>query len=317
MKTKYTVNTGALRTSSAISEASKEELRVLLTLISLGGEPTNEGEISRIACTSAPRTKAAIAFWEGAEILKTGESCGIVEEFEERLLAGEIDEEPAIRVADTVRDECLASLLSDCAAFLGVAALSTQEVKNITALVSQYKLPTDYILTLAAHLKSKDKFSVRQLCNKAISLDKSGISETATLDEYLKNLENGNEWEFRRVLGIYGNISKSQREFIRKWSEEFGYSTEILAEAYDIAMLNTGKADFRYIDSVLSGWHEAGCKTVSQCLAHNETGKAARAQKTEKKYSKSKPETPRYGNFDVNEAFQNALERSFGEKDED
>ena len=82
-------------------------------------------------------------------------------------------------------------------------------------------------------------------------------------------------------------------------------------------MLNTGKADFRYIDSVLTSWHQAGCKTVSQCLAHNETAKAARAQKTEKKYSKSKPETPRYGNFDVNEAFQNALERSFGEKDED
>jgi DnaD/phage-associated family protein len=137
------------------------------------------------------------------------------------------------------------------------------------------------------------------------------------LDEYIQNLENGKEWEYRRVLGIYGNISKSQKEYIRKWSEDFGYSTEILAEAYDIAMLNTGKGDLRYIDSVLSGWHEAGCKTVGECRAHSETKRAERtAKSTEKKYTKSKPEAPRYGEFDINEAFEKALERSYGRKDD-
>ena len=43
----------------------------------------------------------------------------------------------------------------------------------------------------------------------------------------------------------------------------------------------------------------------------------SKAQQGEKKYAKSRPETPRYGNFDVNEAFFNAVERSFGEKEED
>lgn len=316
MKNKYKVNLGALRTSAAIQEASKEELRVLITLISLESAPADEGEISSISSTSTPRTKAAIAFWEGAGIIGLQRD-GIVEEFEERLLAGEIDEEPALKVAESIRDDSLASLIDECAAFLGVAALSTAEVKNITALVSQYKLTPDYILTLAAYLMSKDKFSIRQLCNKAISLDKSGVSDTVALDEYIQNLENGKEWEYRRVLGIYGNISKSQKEYIRKWSEDFGYSTEILAEAYDIAMLNTGKGDLRYIDSVLTGWHEAGCKTVNECRAHSETKRAERtAKSTEKKYTKSKPEAPRYGEFDINEAFEKALERSYGRKDD-
>jgi DNA replication protein DnaD len=72
------------------------------------------------------------------------------------------------------------------------------------------------------------------------------------------------------------------------------------------------------MDRVLTNWYDAGCKTVSECRAYSESERAkSKAQQTEKKYAKSRPETPRYGNFDVNEAFFNAVERSFGEKEED
>jgi DNA replication protein DnaD len=68
------------------------------------------------------------------------------------------------------------------------------------------------------------------------------------------------------------------------------------------------------MDSVLTSWHEAGCKTVAECKAHSESHKPQKEQATEpKRRAKSAPTPPRYGEFDINTAFDNALKRSYGE----
>ena len=132
------------------------------------------------------------------------------------------------------------------------------------------------------------------------------------------------EWEFRRLLGIYNRtLSPSEQGYFKKWSEEFGYSVGIVREAYDIAVLNTrsGRGDLRYMDSVLTSWYEAGCRTVSDCRERIEADRAKRsaqgAAQGAKKSSKSTPDTPRYGNFDINEAFADAVARSFSEDTDD
>jgi DnaD/phage-associated family protein len=319
MKNNYKADLSRLCQNPAFAEASAEEMRVLLTLVSLEERPTEESDITRLAGVSAARCRAAIAFWEGAGILSVNKTTGIVEEFEERLSAGEIDEEPTLKVAETIRDENLAMMIDECQALMGVPCLSNQEVANLTNLHKQYQLSAEYIVVLAAFLQSKGEFTIRKLCNKAISLEKKGISTADDLDKYIVSLDSSDEWEFRRIIGIYGrNLSQGERDLFKKWAEEYGYTSAIVSEAYDIAVMNTKSGDLRYMDRVLTNWYDAGCKTVSECRAYSESERAkSKAQQTEKKYAKSRPETPRYGNFDVNEAFFNAVERSFGEKEED
>lgn len=319
MKNNYKASLFGLCQNPAFAEASAEELRVLLTLVSLEERPTEESDIARLAGVSAARCRAAIAFWEGAGILSVNRTPGIVEEFEERLSAGEIDEEPTLKVAETIRDDNLAMMIEECQAIMGVPCLSNQEVANLTNLHKQYQLSAEYIVVLAAFLQSKGEFTIRKLCNKAISLEKKGISTADDLEKYIVSLDSSDEWEFRRIIGIYGrNLSQGERDLFKKWAEEYGYTSAIVSEAYDIAVMNTKSGDLRYMDRVLTNWYDAGCKTVSECRAHSESERAkSKAQPTEKKYAKSRPETPRYGNFDVNEAFFNAVERSFGEKEED
>lgn len=319
MKNNYRADLSGLCQNPAFTEASAEEMRVLLTLASLDGAPTEESDITRLAGVSAARCRAAIAFWEGAKILSVNKTLGIVEEFEERLSAGEIDEEPAVKVAKTIRDDNLAMMIEECQAIMGVPCLSNQEVANLTNLHKQYQLSAEYIVVLAAFLQSKGEFTVRKLCNKAISLEKKGISTADDLEKYIVSLDSGEEWEFRRLLGIYDRaLSQAERELFKKWSEEYGYGATIVSEAYDIAVMNTKKGSLKYMDKVLTNWYDANCKTLNECRAYSESERAkSKAQTTEKKYTKSRPETPRYGNFDVNEAFLSAVERSFGEKEED
>lgn len=319
MKNNYIVELRALTSNDAFREASVEEMRVLLTLISHSDDPLDSGDISRLANVSGARCRAAIAFWEGAGVLRQKRYEGIVEEFEERLAVGELDETPSIEVAKTIRDEGLALLMNDCASIMGVPHLSPREVHNIANLVSQYGVTPDYVLTLAASMQAKGEVKIKILCDRAVGLMNKGIDTTEKLDDYLKQLERGYEYEYRRVMGIYGRaLSKTERECYRKWSEDFGYSAEIISEAYNIAVLGVkdGKGYFAYMDRVLSDWHEAGCRTAAECLSRSEATKPSYKEKTEKKYAKSKPETPRYGNFDVNEAFERALERSYGKKED-
>ena len=319
MKNNYKASLLGLCQNPAFTEASAEEMRVLLTLASLDGAPIEESDIARMAGVSSARCRAAIAFWEGAGILSVNKTQGIVEEFEERLVAGEIDEEPILKVAETIRDDSLAMMLEECQALMGTPCLSNQEVTNLTNLHKQYQLSADYIVVLAAFLQSKGELTVRKLCNKAIALEKKGINTTDDLEKYIVSLDSNDEWEFRRIIGIYNrNLSQAEKDLFKKWAEEFGYGAPIVSEAYDIAVMNTKNGDLRYMDKVLTNWFDAGCKTVSECRAYSESERAkSKAQQGEKKYAKSRPETPRYGNFDVNEAFFNAVERSFGEKDED
>ena len=321
---KYRVDRLSLIGKDAFREASKEELRALLALIELGGEAESESALAAAAEISTPRCKAAIAFWEESGVIlpDNGEPI-VIREFADRLVKDEIDEVPATKVAENIRDGELASMIEECAMLMGQACLPNVDVKNITALHTQYSLSAEYIVTLAAYMVGKGELTTRKLCNEAIKLSGKGIDSPEALDSYLKDVEeqSGAEWEFRRVLGIYGrSLSASERKYFKKWSEELGYSVGVVSEAYDIAVLNTksGRGDLRYMDSVLTAWHEAGCKTVNECRAHAESERAKRdsgkqSRTDGKKYEKTKAETPRYGNFDINKAFTDAVARSFGD----
>ena len=74
------------------------------------------------------------------------------------------------------------------------------------------------------------------------------------------------------------------------------------------------------MDTLLSAWHKAGCKTIEECrganASHKAQGDSEANEKTQRKRTKTEPEKPRYGDFNVKEAFKHALSRSFGD-DED
>ena len=95
--TDFTYCVSPLRVSgrAAFTEASKEELRVLLVLVECDGNFGSAEELAALCGISAARCKSALAFWEESGIIvkrQSGENV-IVEEFEDRLRAGEIAED--------------------------------------------------------------------------------------------------------------------------------------------------------------------------------------------------------------------------------
>ena len=268
----------------------------------------------------SPATVASTAITAGNSTNKNNDN--VKDEFAERF-SSDMYEERSVETAKTIRDGELAQLLEDCAMLLDKPALSTEEVKKITSVYSQLSLSAEYISTLALHLAQSGKLTAVNLAKRAEALAERGVDSLEALCLYIEDekSENGTDKEFRRLFGIWNRkLSKAEREYFRKWSEDYGYSTEIVGEAYGIMTANnaSGGVSLKYIDTILTHWHEAGCKTVAQCRAEEERSRAEKAEKNGGKIGRKKPEAkPKFVDFDVEDAFQRALQRSYGNGEND
>ena len=316
---KFNISLNALTSSEAFAEASREELRVLVALICEDGAFESAEELARLAKVSRARTVAALTLWEELGVI--GEGLRTVSEEFDSENEQDIEEKASLDVAESIRDENLASMLTECAALMDKAVLSTQEIKVICTLNTDYALSPEYITTLAAHLAAKGKLTAVKLREDGKRLAGKGIDTLESLEQYIIERENesADEWEIRRTLGIYNrNLTPSERDYFKKWTGELGYSTSIVALAFDVCVLNTGKLSCPYMDTLLTSWHKAGCKTIEECRSANASHKAqgdSEAAPSQRKRAKVEPEKPRYGDFNVNEAFRHALSRSFGDED--
>ena len=303
--------------NEAFKEASKEELRVLLALIECGGALDSQEALASLAKVSTARAGAAVVFWEEAGVIRKSEAHQtITEEFEERLELGKIREVSSKDAAKSIRDAGLADMISECASLMKRAALNSAEIKELTALHDQYALSEEFIVTLAAYIAEHGKLTVTKLTNKAIQLTEREIDTPEALEVYIAERESDSEAEreFRRLFGIYGRApSKTEKECFKKWSRDYGYFTEIVGEAYDIAVTSSTRGHLTYADKLLTRWFETGCRTLSECREQYEKDEAEKKSKKEsERAAKKKPEKERYGNFDPEEAFLKALERSYG-----
>ena len=315
--TKYLTDLNALTASQIFSEASKDELKVLLALMSLGGEADID-TLASMAGVSRPRVSSAISLFEEAQVIKKSESKEIIKEFKEDPLAKGRYEERSEDVANSIRDEGLAELISELAVLMEKPALGTQETKCIVALYTQYGLTPEYVLTLASHLKLKGRLTAKRLADKAQDLiEKSGIDNLEALEIYIsaRESEDGKDMEFRRLFGIWDrNLTPTEKKHFKIWNEEFCYGVEIVGEAFDICVENTGKLSYSYISKLLKNWHDHGCQTVAQCRSFSEGNKpSAKKAKTKEKTDTS----PKFSDFDADEALMLALKRSYGDMGEE
>lgn len=321
----YRVGLERLLSSPVFTDASKEELRVIIALLAVKGAVT-EQELASAAGCALSRCKAALLLFEEEGLVEKSENPfaeSVIEyEHDSDGHFSDIAEDSPLEVANTIKRENLADLLDECARMLDKAAFSSSETARIVSLVTNLSLSGEYITTLLSFLKSTGKCTVTRLVKKAEELVGRGIDDYDGLEEYIRDRELPEYvWEFRRVFGIRGrNTSPSEKEFYRKWAEEYGFGSEIVTLAYDKAALAGSPSSLRYIDTLLSAWSEAGCKTVSECEENSRAWREARAGEKKTRCestakSKTKAPSPRYGDFDVEEAFRLAIERSYGDDD--
>lgn len=318
----YEVDLSALVHSSAFSEATRDELKVLFAILSANRKPISDETVAKIAGASLARVKATIALFLECGVLTKSTSDTLLAEVEYEFEPTAKNETTAKEIAKSIRDDDLYEMQAECENLLG-KTLSTYEISNLTKLHTEKGLSTQYILTLSAYVTDvRKRPTVAAICRLADQLIKQEIDTLEELEKYIidKNNEIKGEMEIRRIFGIRErSTAPIERKYFSRWMDDFGYSVPIITEAYDICIHYTGALNYNYIDATLEAWHTAGCKTLEECQAQAELHRieAAKKASAKKKPTAKEATTPKYADFNSEEALMRALERSYGANTDD
>lgn len=315
----FKVRLNGITELDSFKEATKDEVKVLVAIASKQGEALSVESIAGNLGLSVARVKSAIALFEESGVISKGD--GFLAEVEYEFDLKEKISDTSKSSASSIRNNDLYELYCEMERIFE-KTLEPREIARIESLYSVCGLSVEYILTLAAHLNDRrQNFTVESLVREAKNLHKKDITSLEELEIYLneKSKEVAGEKEVSRELGIHNRaLSASERKYFKKWLHEFCYSTVIIGEAYDIAVGATGKLSLAYMDSILTEWHSAGCKTLEECRARVSIRKQERANKVNKSSKKSsktaEAETPKYADFNSEDALLRALERSYGDE---
>ena len=152
----------------------------------------------------------------------------------------------------------------------------TEKLAYLYDVVGMSKDLLEYIAEVSVQ---KGKKSINYIERVALSFHEKGITTVEEAKE--ENVKYFNENKaVLKAFGIYDRVlAPVELRFVKKWFDEYGFSTEIVVEAISRTVLNTSSQSFSYADGILTRWHNENVRTLSdiktQDEKHDEKVKAA------------------------------------------
>lgn len=160
----------------------------------------------------------------------------------------------------------LKSLLFIAEQYLG-KTLSKTDVDAITYFYDTLEMPADLIEYLIESCAENGHKSIHYIQKVALSWHDEGIH---TIEEARMRSRSYNK-NCYTVLNAFGIKNRgpadTELEFIRKWTEELGFTLDIVQEACNRTISATHQPSFEYADTILQKWKQAGVRTSSDITA--------------------------------------------------
>ena len=163
--------------------------------------------------------------------------------------------------------------------------LSPKEMEIYLSWQRDFLFPSELILLLIEYCASKGKSDYRYIEKVALSWNDLNIRTMDQAQNYIKQTED--KWvKIRSILSYMGikngDIMKPQEELITKWLINYKFSIEVIEKACDICSQKLNRADFNYIDGILTKWNKDNIRTINDIDIKN---KAFRENYTKKNYN--------------------------------
>lgn len=147
------------------------------------------------------------------------------------------------------------SLLFIAEQYLG-KTLTRTEMETITYFYDTLHMSADLIEYLLESCVENGHKSMHYIQKVAFSWAEEGISTVSQAKEQ-SALYSRNCYTVLNAFGIKNRgAAASELAYIRKWFEEYGFSSDIIEEACRRTIAATHQPSFEYADSILTKWHE-------------------------------------------------------------
>lgn len=176
----------------------------------------------------------------------------------------------------------VASLMQEAQVVLG-RTITNGDCSTLLMLHDYYGLPIDVIIMVLQYASSVGKTNMKYIEKVAISWISDGIDTLQKAENKIKELDQKNR-AWRKVENIVGIEHRSptakEAEMTNRWVNEWGYSSEMIREAYERCVDARGKYIATYIDTIIKRWHSLKITTIAQAI--DEKGKQQYSSANEK-----------------------------------
>ena len=273
--------------------AANADAALLFLYLRAGNDPEEAPQAlqlsqSRVSCAGA--TLRQLGLWQPEE---------------KKFIPGErpaYSERDVISAMDGDRD--FKALYGEIQQRLG-RTLNTEELKIILGFVRYLNLPPDVISVLVCYCKERARQkgslrnpSLRTIEKEAYAWAERGIDTVEEAAAFIQreNMRNSRMGKLLQLLQIRGRtLTPGEEKLATSWLE-MGFSDEVLLLAYEKTCLNTGNFNWRYMNTILTRWHEGNLQTVEQI-----------------KNGDKKPSTPKGASGTLGEAELAAIQKALQE----
>lgn len=159
-------------------------------------------------------------------------------------------------------------MLQDIEKLLG-RPLSPSEMTMYIGWIRELNFSPEIVLLLIQYCASKGKTDSRYIEKTALSWHDNKIQTIDDAQAYIKRHED--KWiKIKQILNYLGSkggeVMKPQEQLLTKWINNYNFPLEVIYKACDICFDRINKADFKYIDGILTSWYKDGIKTLSDVL---------------------------------------------------
>ncbi|MBO7402446.1 MAG: DnaD domain protein [Lachnospiraceae bacterium] len=144
--------------------------------------------------------------------------------------------------------------------------LSQNDFVNIMFFTDCLQFSSDLTYLLYEYCNQRGKANSRYVETVALNWATNGIRTVE--DVKAKNILYAEQ--IRTVCKAFGfnrEPGEAETMYIRRWFNDFGFSTEMVKEACDRTLLSISKPDFKYADKILTTWHQTNIRTIEDLKA--------------------------------------------------
>ena len=212
-----------------------------------------------------------------------------------------------VNLLDALENKGINDMLKDIEKILG-RTLSTKEMEMYLGWQKEFSFPSELIFLLVEYCASKGKSDYRYIEKVALTWHDMNITTMAQAQNYIKQTED--KWvkirEILSYLGIKNNdLMKPQEEMIDKWLTTYNFDLDVIKKACNICADRLNRADFKYIDGILTNWFNNNIKTLDDIAIKDKQFKKNYKKNTYNKNNSSNG----FNNFEARSYDYEALER--------
>lgn len=141
--------------------------------------------------------------------------------------------------------------------------LSSKDIQKINYFFDTLHFSTDLIEYLIEYCVENGHKSMHYIESVALAWSDENI-KSVTEAKTSSDTYNKNCYTVLNAFGIKGRSPAAvELSYIKKWTEEYGLTLEIIVEACNRTIANTHQPDFKYTDSILKNWIAKGVHHLS------------------------------------------------------